>query len=133
MTWRGGSGRSGRRQNSEPTVEATRVASGVIEHVSPFADYATSKAAIVNFTKGLAGDLVEKGIRVNSVAPGPVWTPLIPATMDEEKVKSFGAQSPMGRAAQPAELAPSYVFLASQESSYITADVIAVTGGSLIV
>ena len=96
-------------------------------------DYATSKAAIVNFTKGLAGDLVEKGIRVNSVAPGPVWTPLIPATMDEEKVKSFGAQSPMGRAAQPAELAPSYVFLASQESSYITADVIAVTGGSPIV
>jgi NAD(P)-dependent dehydrogenase (short-subunit alcohol dehydrogenase family) len=96
-------------------------------------DYATSKAAIVNFTKGLAADLVEKGIRVNSVAPGPVWTPLIPATMDEEKVKSFGEQSPMGRAAQPAELAPSYVFLASQESSYITADVIAVTGGSPIV
>ncbi len=96
-------------------------------------DYATSKAAIVNFTKGLATDLVEKGIRVNSVAPGPVWTPLIPATMDEEKVESFGGQSPMGRAAQPAELAPTYVFLASQESSYITAEVIAVTGGSPIV
>ena len=96
-------------------------------------DYATSKAAIVNFTKGLAADLVAKGIRVNSVAPGPVWTPLIPATMDEEMVKSFGEQSPMGRAAQPAELAPSYVFLASQESSYITAEVIAVTGGSPIV
>ena len=96
-------------------------------------DYATSKAAIVNFTKGLAADLVEKGIRVNSVAPGPVWTPLIPATMDEEKVRSFGEQSPMGRAAQPAELAPSYVFLASQESGYITADVMAVTGGSPIV
>ncbi|MDT0353217.1 SDR family oxidoreductase [Pseudonocardia charpentierae] len=74
-----------------------------------------------------------KGIRVDSVAPGPVWTPLIPATMDEEKVKSFGEQSPMGRSAQPAELAPSYVFLASQKSSYITADVIAVTGGSPIV
>jgi NAD(P)-dependent dehydrogenase (short-subunit alcohol dehydrogenase family) len=96
-------------------------------------DYATSKAAIVNFTKGLATNLMEKGIRVNSVAPGPVWTPLIPATMDGEKVASFGEQSPMGRAAQPAELAPSYVFLASQESSYITADVIAVTGGSPIV
>jgi NAD(P)-dependent dehydrogenase (short-subunit alcohol dehydrogenase family) len=96
-------------------------------------DYATSKAAIVNFTKGLAANLVEKGIRVNSVAPGPVWTPLIPATMNEEKVESFGAQSPMGRAAQPAELAPAYVFLASQESSYITADVMAVTGGSPIV
>ncbi len=96
-------------------------------------DYATSKAAIVNFTKGLASNLIEKGIRVNSVAPGPVWTPLIPATMDEEKVRSFGEQSPMGRAAQPAELAPSYVFLASQESGYITADVMAVTGGSPIV
>jgi NAD(P)-dependent dehydrogenase (short-subunit alcohol dehydrogenase family) len=95
-------------------------------------DYATSKAAIVNFTKGLANDLVSKGIRVNSVAPGPVWTPLIPATMSEEKVESFGQQSPMGRPAQPAELAPTYVFLASQESSYITAEVIAVTGGSPI-
>ena len=96
-------------------------------------DYATSKAAIVNFTKGLATNLMDKGIRVNSVAPGPVWTPLIPATMDGEKVASFGEQSPMGRAAQPAELAPAYVFLASQESSYITADVMAVTGGSPIV
>jgi NAD(P)-dependent dehydrogenase (short-subunit alcohol dehydrogenase family) len=95
-------------------------------------DYATSKAAIVNFTKGLAGDLVGRGIRVNSVAPGPVWTPLIPATMPEDKVESFGTQSPMGRPAQPAELAPTYVFLASQESSYITAEVIAVTGGSPI-
>jgi NAD(P)-dependent dehydrogenase (short-subunit alcohol dehydrogenase family) len=96
-------------------------------------DYATSKAAIVNFTKGLATQLVDKGIRVNSVAPGPVWTPLIPATMPPEKVESFGKQAPMGRAAQPAELAPTYVFLASQESSYTTAEVIAVTGGSPIV
>jgi NAD(P)-dependent dehydrogenase (short-subunit alcohol dehydrogenase family) len=96
-------------------------------------DYATSKAAIVNFTKGLAAQLVGQGIRVNSVAPGPVWTPLIPATMPPEKVASFGEQAPMGRAAQPAELAPAYVFLASQESSYTTAEVIAVTGGSPIV
>jgi NAD(P)-dependent dehydrogenase (short-subunit alcohol dehydrogenase family) len=96
-------------------------------------DYATSKAAIVNFTKGLATELVSHGIRVNSVAPGPVWTPLIPATMPEDKVESFGKQSPMGRPAQPAELAPSYVFLASQESSYTTAEVIAVTGGSPII
>jgi NAD(P)-dependent dehydrogenase (short-subunit alcohol dehydrogenase family) len=96
-------------------------------------DYATSKAAIVNFTKGLATQLAGQGIRVNSVAPGPVWTPLIPATMPPEKVESFGKQSPMGRPAQPAELAPAYVFLASQESSYTTADVIAVTGGSPIV
>jgi NAD(P)-dependent dehydrogenase (short-subunit alcohol dehydrogenase family) len=76
-------------------------------------DYATSKAAIVNFTKGLGGNLADRGIRANSVAPGPVWTPLIPATMDEDKLESFGAQAPMGRAAQPAELAPFYVFLAS--------------------
>jgi NAD(P)-dependent dehydrogenase (short-subunit alcohol dehydrogenase family) len=96
-------------------------------------DYATTKAGIVNFTKGLGAQLAEKGIRVNGVAPGPVWTPLIPATMDEEKVAEFGGQSPLGRAAQPAELAPTYVFLASQESSYITAEVIAVTGGSPIV
>jgi NAD(P)-dependent dehydrogenase (short-subunit alcohol dehydrogenase family) len=95
-------------------------------------DYATSKAAIVNFTKGLGSDLIEKGIRVNSVAPGPVWTPLIPATMPEEKVETFGEQSPLGRAAQPAELAPIYVFLASQESSYITSEVVGVTGGSPI-
>ena len=95
-------------------------------------DYATSKAAIVNFTKGLGSNLAERGIRANSVAPGPVWTPLIPATMDEKKLDSFGAQSPMGRAAQPAELAPIYVFLASQESSYMTSEVLGVTGGSPI-
>ena len=96
-------------------------------------DYATSKAAIVNFTKGLGLQLAEQGVRVNAVAPGPVWTPLIPATMDAEKVAQFGAQSPMGRAAQPAELAPTYVFLASQESSFVTAEVVAVTGGTPIV
>ena len=95
-------------------------------------DYATSKAAIVNFTKALGHNLVDRGIRANSVAPGPVWTPLIPATMDEKKLDSFGAQSPMGRAAQPAELAPFYVFLASQESSYMTSEVVGVTGGSPI-
>jgi len=97
---------------------------------APLLDYATSKGAIVTFTKALAADLVGKGIRVNSVAPGPVWTPLIPATMPADKVDSFGQEeSPMGRAAQPAELAPSYVFFASQESSYITGEVLGVTGG----
>jgi hypothetical protein len=96
-------------------------------------DYATSKGAIVNMTKALAADLMERGIRVNSVAPGPVWTPLIPATMPKEKVESFGAQAPIGRPAQPAELAPAFVFLASPESSYVTGEVIAVTGGSAIV
>lgn len=99
-------------------------------HPSPeLLDYAATKAAIVNLTKSLSLELIGKGIRVNSVAPGPVWTPLIPATMPEDKVDSFGEQTPLGRAAQPAELAPAYVFLASQESSYITGEVIAVTGG----
>ncbi len=92
-------------------------------------DYATTKAGIVNFTKGLGQSLAEKGIRVNSVAPGPIWTPLIPATMPEETVASFGEDTPLGRVGQPAELAPVFVFLASQEASYITAEVIAVTGG----
>ncbi|MFI8081782.1 SDR family oxidoreductase [Kitasatospora sp. NPDC086009] len=93
-------------------------------------DYAMTKAAIVAFTQGLAGQLAPDGIRVNAVAPGPVWTPLIPATMDEEKVAHFGEQSPLGRAAQPAEMAPAYVFLASQESSYITAEIVNATGGT---
>jgi hypothetical protein len=92
-------------------------------------DYATTKAGIVNFTRGLATMVAEQGVRVNSVAPGPIWTPLIPATMPEEKVGSFGTETPLGRAGQPAELAPAYVFLASPESSYITGEVIAVTGG----
>ena len=92
-------------------------------------DYATSKAAILNFTKGLAQELAPKGIRVNAVAPGPIWTPLIPATMPAEKVGEFGADTPLGRAGQPAELAPTYVFLASDDSTYITGERIAVTGG----
>ncbi|MGM1061625.1 SDR family oxidoreductase [Saccharothrix sp. Mg75] len=95
-------------------------------------DYATSKAAIVNFTKGLAQNLADRKIRVNSVAPGPVWTPLIPATMPPDAVEGFGEQTPLGRAAQPAELAPLYVFLASAESSYITGEVVGVTGGNPI-
>ena len=92
-------------------------------------DYAATKAAIVNFTKNLAQEVTERGIRVNSVAPGPIWTPLIPATMPAESVPSFGQKTPEGRAGQPAELAPAYVFLASQESSYITGETIGVTGG----
>ena len=92
-------------------------------------DYASTKAAIVNFSKGLAQELIERGIRVNCVAPGPVWTPLIPATMPPEEVKGFGGQSPIGRAAQPVELAPAYVFLASQEASYVNGEVLGVHGG----
>ena len=96
------------------------------------APYAMTKAGIANFTASLAQMLAEKGIRANSVAPGPVWTPLIPATMPPEKVESFGEQVPMGRAAQPAELAPVYVLLASDEASYISGARIAVTGGKPI-
>jgi NAD(P)-dependent dehydrogenase (short-subunit alcohol dehydrogenase family) len=92
-------------------------------------DYATSKGAIVAFTKGLSENLADRRIRVNAVAPGPVWTPLIPATMPADKVENFGEQTPLGRAGQPAELAPAYVFFASPESSYITGEVLGVTGG----
>ena len=92
-------------------------------------DYASTKAAIVGFTKGLAGELVPKGIRVNCVAPGPVWTPLVAASFKKDKLKSFGESYPIGRPAQPAELAPAYVFLASQESRYVNAEILAVTGG----
>jgi NAD(P)-dependent dehydrogenase (short-subunit alcohol dehydrogenase family) len=94
--------------------------------------YAATKAAIANMTASLAQLLAEKGIRANSVAPGPVWTPLIPATMPEEKVESFGQQVPMKRPGQPAELAPVYVLLASDEGSYISGARIAVTGGKPI-
>ncbi len=91
--------------------------------------YAATKAAIVNFTANLAQEAIERGIRVNAVAPGPVWTPLIPATMPAEQVESFGSDTPLGRAAQPAELAPPFVFLASGESSYVSGEILAVTGG----
>jgi NAD(P)-dependent dehydrogenase (short-subunit alcohol dehydrogenase family) len=92
-------------------------------------DYATTKAAILNFTKGLAQELAPKGIRVNAVAPGPIWTPLIPATLPPEKVDEFGADTPLGRPGQPAEMAPAYVFLASDDSTYITGERIGATGG----
>ncbi|HKQ29313.1 MAG TPA: SDR family oxidoreductase [Burkholderiales bacterium] len=91
--------------------------------------YAASKAAIVNFTKGLSQELAERGIRVNAVAPGPVWTPLIPSTMD---VEHFGESSPLKRAAQPVEMAPIYVLLASTESSYVTGMIYGATGGQLM-
>jgi NAD(P)-dependent dehydrogenase (short-subunit alcohol dehydrogenase family) len=93
------------------------------------APYAATKAAIANLSASLAQLLGEKGIRVNSVAPGPIWTPLIPATMPEEKVANFGDDTPLGRAGQPAELAPVYVLLASDEGSYISGARVAVTGG----
>lgn len=93
-------------------------------------DYASTKAAIVAFTKALAKQVVDKGIRVNAVAPGPVWTPLQPSHgQPPEAIPSFGEQAPMKRPGQPAEVAPAYVFFASQESSYITAETLGVTGG----
>lgn len=91
--------------------------------------YATTKGAIQNFTMGLAQLLAEREIRVNCVAPGPIWTPLIPSTMPPEAVKTFGKNTPLGRAGQPAELASAYVMLASDESSYTTAATVAITGG----
>jgi NAD(P)-dependent dehydrogenase (short-subunit alcohol dehydrogenase family) len=94
--------------------------------------YATTKGAIANFTAGLAQLLADKGIRVNSVAPGPIWTPLIPSTMPPDQVASFGQQTPMKRAGQPAELAPVYVLLASDEASYVSGARVAVTGGTPI-
>jgi NAD(P)-dependent dehydrogenase (short-subunit alcohol dehydrogenase family) len=92
-------------------------------------DYATTKGAIVTFTKGLAQQLIERGIRVNCVAPGPVWTPIIVQCFPPEKVKDFGKNSPMGRPAMPSELAPPFVFLASDESMYVNGEVLGVTGG----
>ncbi len=103
-------------------------------HPSPeLLDYATTKAGILNFTKALASQLADRGIRVNAVAPGPIWTPLIPATMPDEKVQSHGKSTPLGRAGQPVEVAPAYVFFASQEASYVTAQVLGVTGGQPVI
>ncbi|MCU1616408.1 MAG: short-chain dehydrogenase/reductase [Frankiales bacterium] len=96
------------------------------------APYAMTKAGIANFTASLAQMYAERGIRANSVAPGPIWTPLIPSTMPEEKVESFGKQVPLERAGQPAEVAPVYVMLASDEASYVSGARIAVTGGNPI-
>ncbi len=95
-------------------------------------DYATTKGAIVAFTRSLAQQLVQRGIHVNAVAPGPVWTPLIPATFSEEEVAQFGQGVPLGRPGQPDEIAPCYVFLASQDCSYMTGQVLHPNGGEII-
>ncbi len=95
-------------------------------------DYSSTKGAIVAFTRSLSQNLIEKGIRVNGVAPGPIWTPLIPSTMPQEKVESFGQQVPMKRPGQPEEVAPSYVFLASDDSSYMAGQVLHPNGGEVI-
>jgi NAD(P)-dependent dehydrogenase (short-subunit alcohol dehydrogenase family) len=95
----------------------------------PLLPYSATKGAIITFTKGLAQEVVQYGLRANSVAPGPVWTPIIPASMPADTVSQFGGTSPMGRPAQPAELAPAFVFLASQEASYVNGETLGVTGG----
>jgi NAD(P)-dependent dehydrogenase (short-subunit alcohol dehydrogenase family) len=95
-------------------------------------DYSATKGAIVAFTRSLSKALAEKGIRVNGVAPGPIWTPLIPASFPEDKVATFGADVPLKRAGQPEEVAPSYVFLASDDSSYMTGQVLHPNGGEIV-
>jgi NAD(P)-dependent dehydrogenase (short-subunit alcohol dehydrogenase family) len=108
---------------------------GSIQAYDPSAsilDYATTKGAIVNFTKGLSQELTEKGIRVNCVAPGPVWTPLVAQSFQKEKLEKFGSNYPKKRPAQPVELAPAYVFLASSDSLYVSGEVLGVTGGGIL-
>ncbi|PEJ56728.1 NAD(P)-dependent oxidoreductase [Bacillus sp. AFS002410] len=95
-------------------------------------DYSATKGAIVTFTRSLSTNLAQKGIRVNGVAPGPIWTPLIPASFDEQEVAKFGSTTPMKRAGQPVELAPAYLYLASNEASYITGQMMHVNGGVIV-
>jgi len=126
---------------SKAAIPHMKAGSAIINTASVNADspnphllaYATTKGAIENFSAGLAQLLAEQGIRVNAVAPGPVWTPLIPSTMPPEKVAHFGEQVPMKRPAQPRELAPVYVLLASDEASYVSGAMVAVTGGKPII
>jgi NAD(P)-dependent dehydrogenase (short-subunit alcohol dehydrogenase family) len=95
-------------------------------------DYASTKGAIVTFTRSLAHNLIDKGIRVNGVAPGPIWTPLIVGSFDKKKVSTFGSDVPMKRAGEPAEVAPCYLFLASNDASYITGQVLHPNGGEIV-
>ena len=107
---------------------------GSIQSFDPSATliaYASTKAAIVSFTRSLASLAIKQGVRVNAVAPGPVWTPLIPSTLPKEQVEQFGSQTIFGRAAQPAEIAPIFVFLASDQASYVSGEVYGVTGGQM--
>lgn len=95
-------------------------------------DYSSTKGAITSFTRSLSINLASRGVRVNGVAPGPIWTPLIPSTFSADKVAEFGAETPLGRPGQPAEVAPAYVYLASNDASYITGQMLHVNGGSVV-
>lgn len=95
-------------------------------------DYSATKGAVTSFTRSLSQNLATQGIRVNAVAPGPIWTPLIPSTFDEQQVAQFGTNTPLNRAGQPSELAPAYVYLASEESSYMTGQVLHINGGTIV-
>ena len=95
-------------------------------------DYASTKGAIVTFTRSLSSNLARKGIRVNGVAPGPIWTPLIASSFSAKKISSFGSEVPMGRAGQPAEVAPSYLFLACADSAYMTGQFLHPNGGEIV-
>lgn len=95
-------------------------------------DYAASKGGIISLTRSLSQNLASRKIRVNAVAPGPIWTPLIPASFEADEVKKFGQKTPMGRAGQPSEVAPAYVFLASEDAAYITGQVIHINGGEIV-
>ncbi len=115
----------------EPGATIINTTSIQAYHPNPqIIDYAVTKGAIRTFTQGLAKELTKRGIRVNGVAPGPIWTPLIPQSFGEEKVEKHGQSAPLERAGQPAEVAPIYVFLASSESSYVSGEIVGVTGGS---
>jgi NAD(P)-dependent dehydrogenase (short-subunit alcohol dehydrogenase family) len=95
-------------------------------------DYSATKGAIVTFTRSLSNQLADKGIRVNAVAPGPIWTPLIPASFDADSVAEFGKDTPLGRAGQPNEVAPCHLFLACEDSSYMTGQVLHPNGGEMV-
>lgn len=125
---------------TKATVKHLKAGSSIINttsitayHASPeLIDYSASKGAVRSFTYALSANLISKGIRVNAVAPGPIWTPFIPSYLDEESVSYFGSDSPMGRAGQPVEVAPGFVFLASDDASYITGQVLHPNGGEII-